>query len=130
MSPEIFNHYRIGLPDVDDGHWAIITRLNNAIKVAESDRKFANIMVREAIELIQADLKAEERIMEGYSYPYLTAHRQSHKELLDKLQEASNQMEAGFRYMSPVYIIGKWQRSFLDHIDQHDAQLAAFIQRQ
>jgi hemerythrin-like metal-binding protein len=130
MNPEIFSHYRIEIPEIDDAHWDVITRLNAAIKVAESDRKFANGMVKEAIKILQADLKEEERLMYSYSYPYLNAHKVAHDELVDKLQESLNQMEAGFRYMSPSYIIGRWQRSFLDHIDQHDMQLATFIQRQ
>jgi hemerythrin-like metal-binding protein len=130
MSLEIFNHYRTGIPDIDNHHWDIINRLNAAVTTSESNRKLANTMVKEALSDLTADLKEEEKIMSGHFYPYAHAHAQSHKELLKSLQEAVDQMEAGFRYMSPTYIIGRWKRTFLEHIDQHDMQLAAFIQRQ
>jgi hemerythrin len=130
MSPEIFNHYKIGLPDIDAAHWDILAKLNDAKGFSDLGQlPFAVTAVAEAIEMLIIEINEEEIKMKVSNFPYRQNHVLAHAKLLSGLRNAHIQIQNGFRFMSVRYTLGLWQRSFLEHMDQYDIQWGEFAQR-
>jgi hemerythrin-like metal-binding protein len=131
MSPEVFNHYKTGIDEMDLPHWEVIDSLNKAKDLSDlGQMSFALAAVKKAFDLLKAEFEAEESKMSQARYPYAYAHVRAHAMILKSAEDTLNVVSNGYRYTSMRYTLGIWQRDFLDHIDQYDAQYAEFIQRQ
>ena len=124
MNPQIFIHYRIGLRDIDESHWKILSLMSNIAEV--TDTALACEMLETACDLFITDLKKEEKLILESNFPYSKPHFESHAKLIKSLENFKKTIPE-FRNSSLKYAVSDWQRSFLDHIDQYDIQWANYL---
>lgn len=81
ISPEAFNHYKTGIPALDDPHWAIFQTLNALQKQLKSGNfKEAEISKAAFFRQVEAHCQIEESLMEKYEYPHVEQHKNQHPE--------------------------------------------------
>jgi len=118
------DEFRIGIPEVDHEHQALI-QLINALhsRLAQPEKAGAiGEFLGELHAQISAHFALEENVMRRMRYPQLGAHKGDHERLLDEIRDMMDGYELHGRYdaQSLSDALDKW---FSEHFRTHDARL-------
>ena len=120
----------IGVPEVDQQHQEIISRVNQLlVAMAEGKgRQEVSGVIDFLGKYVVSHFAAEERVMAQANYPDYPAHRQKHAAFVADFGELKREYEA--HGISSVLVI-QVQRRVIDwlinHIGKEDKQIAAFL---
>ena len=122
------DEYRIGIPEVDHEHQALIELINALHRRLSQSGKAGGIgeFLGELHAQISAHFALEEKIMRRMHYAELDDHKQDHERLLDEIRDIMDGFELDGRYDAPA-LSGALDTWFSEHFRTRDARLHAAL---
>ena len=123
-----FQHYKIGVLEIDNEHWEICEMLNEAFALAKAGNFEGLVGLVERInEKLKARFDSEDRAMEKSGYPWLKALQDDHKKLITSIDSFLLKTR-DTRYAS-TFFASDLEKLLLDHIDYQDRQYEEFLKK-
>ena len=120
--------YLLGISELDEDHLTlghIIAELELICDKPAPIAKVANIATR-LVESARDHFAREEGIMAENEYPFLEAHRQSHRKLLEFVEALADQLSTGRSVVNQELIAALWDWE-TGHIDTSDREYAEYL---
>lgn len=120
--------YSVGVPSVDTQHKKLI-QFTNDLHDAMSQGKGKEVIGRtldSLVEYTKTHFQDEEKLMEKYKYPLLSAHHLEHMGFVKKVLEFQNQFAAGTATLT-VPLMTFLKDWLINHILKTDKQYAPYI---
>lgn len=115
--------YRLGHPEIDEQHRAIVA-LANAISELD-DKHVVQHAIMGLYRHTREHFGLEEELMTRLGYPGLREHREQHEELITHLEKLSSRpVESREAIRSFRLFVYKW---VIDHLMEHDRQLIDWV---
>jgi len=115
--------------DLFDDHHQKLLGLINRLYVYMEEGAGASVLMstlEELIDYTDYHFSAEEKVFEKYNYPYIAAHKEQHKELLDKASVLRKQLKEGTVVLSHE-VLDFLQDWVTNHILKTDKQYGEFL---
>ena len=122
--------YLLGISDLDEDHLTlghIIAELELLCENPAPIAKVANITAR-LVESARDHFAREEGIMADNEYPYLEAHRQSHRKLLEFVEALADQLSTGRMVVNQELIAALWDWE-TGHIETSDREFGEYLKK-
>jgi hemerythrin len=126
MIEESFQHYKMDLPEVDKSHWALFQMLNRMTYTLPQPE-----MLELASKLNQMWVEhdhEEEKLMEKMGYPYIDAHKETHRLMTEQFQQFKQKFKSDHKYTNDFFK-SDLENLIRDHIDHVDSQYAAWAKK-
>ena len=128
MDMNIFVHYELGIPHIDEEHRKILELTNfveDFFMKGEKDKAYEYLM--ELCAYLSGHMESEEKLMEEAGFPFITYHRVKHKEInvsLAKLREDFFSHHTSYKALTTALSL-----LILDHIDKYDRQYVDYFKK-
>lgn len=122
MTPERFEHYRTHVPIIDKSHLEIF-EIINSLKADCNNYIDATEKINLLVKTFHDHCIKEELFLVKIKYPYLEHHRLDHMRMIGKLKLLTTSKFL----MHRLYILDDFKMKVVDHTDQHDFQVSAYI---
>lgn len=120
----------LGIEDIDSQHRSIV---DNFARISEAaERGEGQELLEEMLEFLreyaESHFATEERYMSRYAYPNMDSHMAAHEEFTRDVSDLKMrlQQEGGSRELL-IAVIGKMIRWIVQHIKNHDREMAAYL---
>lgn len=122
MSIEAFRHYRTGISEIDDQHFAIFTLLNDInAAIKNRDKNSAQTLFDKFKIDLNIHCKYEENLMLKSNYKYYETHKRYHPESTEQLlTHITKNRDILYLDTNKMMILLR------DHIDYADLQFAEY----
>lgn len=128
MDMNIFVHYELGIPHIDEEHRKIL-ELTNFIEEffmnGEKEKAYEYLM--ELCAYLPGHMESEEELMEKSEFPFINYHRSMHKEIntnLAKLRQDFFKQYSSYKTFTTALSL-----AILNHIDQYDRQYVDYFKK-
>ncbi len=115
---------RLGLPQVDAGHQALLKQLRC---LEQSPDGLFGAAFLALVEHLEADFREEEAIMEEMAYVGLREHREQHARVLAAMRQTAGRVLRGelASGREAAELLGEW---FVGHLATHDTLFALTLE--
>ena len=127
MQQEQFDRYRLGIPELDNDHWDLLSMLgdiDNLVTNYKANRAVIGGMLTKILEYLRLHCMNEESYMFDIKYPRLVAHMKAHAGILKEMSGVVDSYERN--QIEDSVVMKKLALIFMDHIDIHDMQIAQY----
>jgi hemerythrin-like metal-binding protein len=128
ISMKAFQHYLLGIKDVDDEHWEILSSLENFSTSISRDTDLK--IVDHIVSLWESHSIKEENAMIAINYPYAKWHLKEHHEMMGRFKALRDRVEISSEYADRKWISSELQVIVCCHIDNFDKQISDYINKQ
>ena len=123
MNRELFDQYKLGIPEIDDEHWAIFTLMQTILsQVATTDYVGIQESLNQFLSDVQAHSDSEIELMRSMNFPFIDTHIVEHKLLLHSIERAIEHAAQS----SHTNLTSAAEQLFMAHIVQYDALYAEY----
>lgn len=123
MTPDKFNDFKVGIPEIDKEHWEIFTSMNeifDAIDRKDYDRAAGLLASFET--QTQAHFGNEIKVMEEMGFPFIQTHKNEHGELLATFRDLAANIKKG----KVDIVTGAMERIVTMHVIHYDMLYASY----
>lgn len=93
MSPEKFNNYKLGIPEIDSEHWEIVSAMNDIYLEVQSKSKDKVVSMLEEFDAkIKVHFDNEIKIMTEMNFPFIQTHIDEHDALVSLLKKLTDEV--------------------------------------
>lgn len=129
MRQDIFKHYTLGIPKLDEEHKNLIDLMETIMKCVEChDKNVCDVTIQKLQECFEQHLNDEENLMEEIEYPYFEWHKSLHNGIRHRLNLIISNMRL-HGYSLDKYATESLRDIFIKHIDEQDMQIVQFINK-
>lgn len=131
MNLSILVHYATGIRDMDSEHKSLFVLMNSIDEMCHTHNK--ERILEELVvlkKLLLEHCEHEEYLMECMHFPYITYHKQQHKDIQVKLAKLVDDFsKSTFFYARATSITSSFSESFLKHVDESDSQYSSWYKK-
>jgi hemerythrin-like metal-binding protein len=123
MEENRFVHYKLGIPEIDDAHWASFV-LMSRIKSTSSVNDIPGVVqiLNELYSSMEKHFVEEERMLVKMEYKYIGQHKKEHVDVLSRLVRLIKLVESTkYLYRN---VVAELELVLVTHIDHSDRQYA------
>lgn len=125
MNTDVFKHYTTGIIEVDDQHFKMLEMVEKiSLLIKSRNTEATSLLICGFTKLSNDHFRDEEHMMRTIEFPYLRAHCEDHKNLLNKIKPLINTADGTVFFGFDVFF-----RDFVNHIDNYDLQYVPFYKK-
>jgi hemerythrin len=123
--------YSVGIQLIDDQHKELVTLTNTLYRGCrtgvETAKTYFMGAIHGAVEYVKYHFAVEEKLMEGFDYPILDAHKREHREFIRKIFQDVKSFQEGKKFVPNTFVryLKDW---ILSHIAVMDKKYMEYIQ--
>ena len=128
MQQEQFDRYRLGIPELDNDHWDLLSMMDdidNLVTNYKANRAIIGSMLTKILEYLRLHCMNEETYMFDVKYPHLAAHLKAHAGIIKEMARVIDSYEKN--QINDDIVMKKLSLVIMDHIDIHDTQIAHYM---